>query len=96
MNQVPAGTGSAGRAERHVFATADGSTRRSVRWVGRLTAVAMTAWLVALIAGGSGFAALPQLPSYVALHAHPGAHPARAFASATNTRRDSHAATHRI
>jgi hypothetical protein len=53
--------GSALAVEPHVFVTADGRARRTTRWLGRLVAVALAAWLIAVVVGGSGFASLPLL-----------------------------------
>ena len=89
MSQGFTGTSSAAHAERHVFTTPDGSVRPGVRWIGRLVALALVAWVAALIAGGSGFATLPQLPSYIAAHGG-----TSVFASATHAK-ILHASTNR-
>jgi hypothetical protein len=55
-----------------VFVTADGRTRRTASWLGRLLGLALAAWLAAVIAGGTGFASMPQLTGHLVLRASGG------------------------
>ena len=52
--------------EAPVFVAADGRVRARSRWLGRALAIALAAWLAAVVAGGTGFTSLPPLPTHVA------------------------------
>lgn len=52
--------------EAPVFVTADGRARPQARWLGRMLALVLAAWLVAVGAGGTGFGSLPPLPTHLA------------------------------
>lgn len=52
-------------SERPVFVTPDGRHRRAPRWVARAVATALVAWVAAVLAGGTGFGALPPLSAHL-------------------------------
>ena len=53
--------------EQPIFVTSNGRQRRAPRWLGRGFAVALAAWIASVVAGGSGFSALPPLPAGLAM-----------------------------
>jgi hypothetical protein len=48
-------------ADHPVFATADGASRSVVRWMGRASALLLSAWVAAVMVGAMGTASLAPL-----------------------------------